>query len=62
MSIKYQIINTEDGSHTLKVAGTDITFHSTKGAIQESDHVFIKSGFEHFIQQHPSKKLFPSWK
>ncbi len=38
------IIQTEDGSHTLYVPELDEHFHSTHGAIQESNHVFIKNG------------------
>ncbi len=39
-----QLIITEDGSHTLFVPGLDENYHSTHGAIQESQHVFIDSG------------------
>ncbi|WP_460684361.1 tRNA (5-methylaminomethyl-2-thiouridine)(34)-methyltransferase MnmC2 [Niabella aquatica] len=53
---KYEIIETGDGSHTLKLAGTNITFHSCRGAVQESQHVFIKSGFEYFVQQAGSQQ------
>ena len=38
------IIETEDGSHTLYVPELEEHFHSTHGAIQESNHVFIKNG------------------
>lgn len=48
---KYEIIETGDGSHTLKLAGTNISFHSDRGAIQESQHVFIKTGFDYFMQK-----------
>jgi tRNA U34 5-methylaminomethyl-2-thiouridine-forming methyltransferase MnmC len=51
MIIEYEIIETGDGSHTLKLAGEKITFHSDRGAIQESQHVFVKTGFDHFIQK-----------
>lgn len=53
---KYEIIETEDGSHTLRLAGTPVTFHSDKGAIQESAHIFIQSAFDYFIQNNPSVK------
>jgi tRNA U34 5-methylaminomethyl-2-thiouridine-forming methyltransferase MnmC len=39
-----QLIITEDGSHTLFVPELDENYHSTHGAIQESQHVFIESG------------------
>lgn len=40
-----KIIITGDGSTSLFVAGIDETYHSTHGAIQESQHVFIEAGF-----------------
>lgn len=39
------IIITEDGSHTLYVPGMDEHYHSVHGALQESEYIFIKSGF-----------------
>lgn len=36
-----------DGSHTLFVPSLDEHYHSTRGAIQESLHVYIRSGFNH---------------
>lgn len=35
---------TDDGSHTLYMQEMDECYHSTKGAIQESQHVFIHAG------------------
>ncbi|MBB3187784.1 tRNA (5-methylaminomethyl-2-thiouridine)(34)-methyltransferase MnmD [Microbacter margulisiae] len=35
---------TEDGSHTLFVPEMDEHYHSTHGAIQESNHVFLNAG------------------
>lgn len=46
-----KIFLTEDGSHSLKVPGLDETYHSKHGAIQESQHVFIKAGLESFNSQ-----------
>ena len=37
-----KIIQTEDGSHTLFVPELDENYHSTHGAIQEAEHIFIK--------------------
>ncbi|WP_114789010.1 tRNA (5-methylaminomethyl-2-thiouridine)(34)-methyltransferase MnmD [Niabella yanshanensis] len=54
---KYEIVETADGSHTLKLVDTDITFHSKKGAIQESLHVFIQSGFDYFARENPTEKV-----
>ncbi|MEQ9423892.1 MAG: tRNA (5-methylaminomethyl-2-thiouridine)(34)-methyltransferase MnmD [Cyclobacteriaceae bacterium] len=41
-----RIIQTEDGSHTLRNLALDETYHSSRGAIEESRHVFIKAGLE----------------
>lgn len=40
-----KIIPTEDGSHTLRDDELNEYYHSTHGAIQESEHVFIQNGF-----------------
>lgn len=53
---EYEIITSDDGSHSLHVKGTEITFHSTKGAIQESRHVFIKAGLLYFKAENPAAK------
>lgn len=37
---------TEDGSHTFYLPGMDENYHSTHGAIQESQHVFIEAGLK----------------
>jgi tRNA U34 5-methylaminomethyl-2-thiouridine-forming methyltransferase MnmC len=38
---------TADGSHTLFVPHLAEHYHSTNGALQESNHVFIQSGLQH---------------
>jgi len=43
-----KLILTEDGSHTLFSENYNSTYHSIHGAIQESKHVFIKDGLDHF--------------
>ena len=40
-----QLITTEDGSHTFFVPHLNEHYHSTHGAIQESQHVYIQTGF-----------------
>jgi tRNA U34 5-methylaminomethyl-2-thiouridine-forming methyltransferase MnmC len=40
---------TEDGSHTIVVPELNTAYHSRHGAIQESMHVFIKAGLQHFL-------------
>lgn len=37
---------TEDGSSTIYIPEMDETYHSTHGAIQEANHVFLKYGIE----------------
>jgi len=44
--LKKEIVKTRDGSNTLFVPEFDETYHSTHGAIQESLHVFIRSGLK----------------
>jgi tRNA U34 5-methylaminomethyl-2-thiouridine-forming methyltransferase MnmC len=39
-----KLIITADGSHSLRIEEIGETYHSVHGAIQESKHVFIKSG------------------
>lgn len=48
-----KIVLTEDGSSTLYVNEIDECYHSTHGAVQESEHIFIKTALEH----HASKRL-----
>ena len=43
--MKPQIINTADGSQTLYIAEMDEQYHSTNGAITESNYVYIKNGY-----------------
>lgn len=44
-----ELRQTADGSHTLALAGTGITYHSHHGAIAESRHVFIEAGLKPFL-------------
>ncbi|MDR2292783.1 MAG: tRNA (5-methylaminomethyl-2-thiouridine)(34)-methyltransferase MnmD [Prevotellaceae bacterium] len=39
------IVETADGSHTIKIDDIDEHYHSVNGALQESLHVFIINGF-----------------
>ncbi|MEL7589129.1 MAG: tRNA (5-methylaminomethyl-2-thiouridine)(34)-methyltransferase MnmD [Prolixibacteraceae bacterium] len=49
--LQREIVITEDGSNTLFVPGLDEHFHSTHGAIQESDYVFIRNGLSTLNKQ-----------
>lgn len=46
-----EIITTSDGSHTLRNTDLDETYHSRHGAVQESMHVFIRSGLDFFCDR-----------
>ncbi len=49
--MKSEIIITSDGSHTLYVPHLQEHYHSTNGALQESEHVFIRMGLQAIRQQ-----------
>lgn len=51
------ILKTLDGSHTIYSQKFDSTYHSTNGAIQESNHVFIKHGLEYFSHDFINKNI-----
>ncbi len=55
MAIK--IITTEDGSHSLFDEELNETYHSTKGALGESLHVFIREGLEFFLTSNTGSKV-----
>ena len=42
--MKREVIITGDGSHSISIPELNVTYHSVHGAIQESQHVFIKAG------------------
>lgn len=44
---------TDDGSHTLYSTKFDATYHSTHGAIAESQHVFIQAGLDLVLNNTP---------
>lgn len=50
---KDTIIISDDGSHTLHSGRYDTSYHSTHGAIQESQHVFIESGLQYWLSLNP---------
>jgi len=52
-----QLINTSDGSHTIKHLELNETYHSTHGAIQESRHVYIQQGLHYFLDQYKPESL-----
>ena len=52
-----EIITTSDGSHTLRNHELNETYHSIHGAVQESQHVFIRNGLEYFYQRSQAKNI-----
>jgi len=46
-----KLIRTADGSHTFFVEELNEHYHSTHGALQESQHVFIEAGLMHLGKQ-----------
>jgi len=49
--MRYKYVSTADGSKTLYVPNLDETYHSQHGAVQESFHVYIKSGIEYLMKE-----------
>lgn len=51
--MKRNIISTADGSPTVEIPGMNVTYHSRHGAVQESEHVFIRAGLHYWREMHP---------
>ncbi|MEO9805279.1 MAG: tRNA (5-methylaminomethyl-2-thiouridine)(34)-methyltransferase MnmD [Reichenbachiella sp.] len=47
-----KVIETRDGSSSLLIPEMNETYHSTHGAITESEYVFLKMGLNHFREMH----------
>lgn len=47
-----EILPTDDGSHTLRHPVLGETYHSTRGAVGEAEHVFIEAGFNQIMKKH----------
>lgn len=48
---------TDDHSHTLFSERFKATYHSTRGAVSESKHVFIQNGLQYVHEQFQSKEI-----
>ena len=48
---------TEDGSHSIFSEQFGVAYHSTHGAIQETQHIFIEAALNHYIQQKSINKI-----
>jgi tRNA U34 5-methylaminomethyl-2-thiouridine-forming methyltransferase MnmC len=51
MHIQREIIVTGDGSRTIHIPEWNENYHSSHGALQEANHVFLKNGLEAFRGQ-----------
>ena len=49
--MKRQIITTADGSKTILINDWNERYHSSHGAIQESQYVYIEKGLKHFFAE-----------
>lgn len=49
--MRHELIITGDGSHTVRIPEQKLTYHSTHGAINESQHVYINAGLKYKIQK-----------
>lgn len=52
-----KVILTDDGSHSVYLSELDVTYHSTHGAIRESEHVFIAAGLREIRNVFPDAPL-----
>jgi len=52
-----KVIKTSDGSHTIKHLELNETYHSTHGAIQESNHVYIEQGLHYFTNRFQARSV-----
>lgn len=52
--MKRTFITTGDGSVTIHLPDWDEQYHSKHGAIAEAKHVFIKTGLDYYLSNHPN--------
>ncbi|TZF82598.1 tRNA (5-methylaminomethyl-2-thiouridine)(34)-methyltransferase MnmD [Pedobacter sp. BS3] len=50
-------VTTSDGSKTLYNPTVGEHYHSRHGAVQESRHVFLQSGLQHYLNLHPVTEI-----
>jgi tRNA U34 5-methylaminomethyl-2-thiouridine-forming methyltransferase MnmC len=53
-TVHLQIVATADGSNTIYNTQVGENYHSRNGALQESRHVFLQQGLQHFLSLQPS--------
>ena len=52
-----KIVKTSDGSNTIFNSEVGENYHSHHGALQESKHVFVKSGLQYFLDKTETKQI-----
>lgn len=55
--LKREIITTSDGSTTIYFPELNEHYHSKHGAINEAEHVFIKNGLDHYLENNDVDQL-----
>lgn len=55
--LKPELIESADGSHTLRVASLNENYHSHKGALTESQYVFLSMGLDLFSEKESIRLL-----
>ena len=55
--MKKEILRTQDGSYTIAIPEMKVTYHSTRGALQESMHIYIVSGLRFALPNINSEKI-----
>tara|TARA_R110002020_G_scaffold293535_5_gene509090 strand:- start:11534 stop:12220 length:687 start_codon:yes stop_codon:yes gene_type:complete len=55
--LQRKIVKTADGSTTIQITEWNEQYHSMHGAIQEAQHVFLKTGLDHFISKSALEQL-----
>jgi len=52
-----EIFITDDGSHSVRIRGTGLMYHSRYGAVQESRHIFLEAGFLPLLDRQPLLRI-----
>ncbi|MDB5002435.1 MAG: tRNA (5-methylaminomethyl-2-thiouridylate)-methyltransferase [Mucilaginibacter sp.] len=57
MNNELTIVQTADGSNTIYNPQVGETYHSRHGALQESQHVFLQSGLQYFLETTSTQQI-----
>lgn len=57
MKRKVELIITSDGSHSLYLPEMNETYHSSHGALTESQHIFIQAGLQSYLDHYKAKSV-----